>query len=145
MIPGGSADTRNDDALLLTHGYEACAVMDRYPGDRHGHDAAWAFYSEQGFRMESIASFPEYDQEMSSYLNLADSYLCQNNAATSPPVVQTAPPPPPPPATTVEPSPVQAGCVERSTKYSPASEITYTCENGQWHEGPYGYLQGGGG
>ncbi len=32
--------------------------MDRYPGDRHGHDAALAFYSEEGFRMESIASFP---------------------------------------------------------------------------------------
>jgi hypothetical protein len=57
MIPGGSADTRNDDALLVTYGYEACPVMDRYPGDRHGHDAALAFYSEEGFRMESIASF----------------------------------------------------------------------------------------
>jgi hypothetical protein len=76
MIPGGSADTRNDDALLVRHGYEACAVMNRYPGDRHGHDAAWAFYTEQGFNMAEIGTDPEYNQEMTSYLELADHYLC---------------------------------------------------------------------
>jgi hypothetical protein len=77
MIPGGSPDTRNDDRLLLTHGYEACAVMARYPGNRH--DAAYAFYREQGFNMESIASFPSFQQSMLVYMDLVNRYLCQHN------------------------------------------------------------------
>ena len=59
-----------------------------------------------------------------------------------PPVTVTAQAPPPLP-TTAESSPAQTGCVEGSTKYSPDSGNTYTCENGKFHEGPYGY-QGGG-
>jgi hypothetical protein len=31
------------------------------------------------------------------------------------------------------------GGVEGQTRWSEQSELTYTCENGQWHEGPYGY------
>ncbi len=90
MIPGGGADTREDDALLVTHGYQACDVMDRYPsGDRQ--DVARTFYSEQGFNMESIASFPQYYQEMTAYMDYAARYLCQRNSATSPaPTTSTA-------------------------------------------------------
>ena len=29
--------------------------------------------------------------------------------------------------------------VDGQTRWSEQSELTYTCENGQWHEGPYGY------
>ena len=29
-------------------------------------------------------------------------------------------------------------CVEGSTRYSPDSDLTYTCRSGQWYEGPYG-------
>ena len=141
MIPGGSADTRHNDTLLVNHGYEACAVMNRYPGDRHGHDAAWAFYTEQGFNMKDIASFPEYDQEMKSYLELTDAYLCTSDAPveTPPPVKAVEPPPP---VKTVEPAPVQAGCTEGATRISQGSGDLATCENGQWHEGPYGYHPG---
>jgi hypothetical protein len=32
--------------------------------------------------------------------------------------------------------------VEGQTRWSEQSELTYTCENGQWHEGPYGYHSG---
>ncbi|KUI17408.1 hypothetical protein AU191_08865 [Mycolicibacterium acapulense] len=69
-------------------------------------------------------------------------------------VPDTEPPPPPsvtgtakapPPAsTTAQSPPSETGCVEGSTKYSEASGITYTCENGTFHEGPYGYHPGGG-
>jgi hypothetical protein len=79
MIPGGGSDTRNDDALLVTHGYEACDVMDRYPGGNR-QDVAHIFYSEQGFNMESIASFPAYSEEMSAYMDYAARYLCQRKA-----------------------------------------------------------------
>jgi len=136
MIPGGGADTRDDDALLVTHGYEACDVMDRYPaGNRQ--DVAYTFYSEQGFNMESIASFPEYYQEMTAYMDYAARYLCQRNSATSP-VVQLAPPP----VKAVEPPPAPTpGCTEGATRVSQGEGDISTCENGQWHEGPYGYLQ----
>jgi len=33
-------------------------------------------------------------------------------------------------------------CAEGKTRYSSDSELTYTCEGGQWHEGPYGYHSG---
>ena len=138
MIPGGGADTRNDDALLLTHGYEACAVIVRYPGNPH--DAAYTFYTEQGFRMEAIASSSDRqgtEQQMLTYMNLAARYLCQRNAATSP-VVQLAPPP----VKAVEPPPAPTpGCTEGATRVSQGEGDISTCENGQWHEGPYGYLQ----
>jgi hypothetical protein len=31
---------------------------------------------------------------------------------------------------------------EGQTRWSEQSELTYTCESGQWHEGPYGYHSG---
>jgi hypothetical protein len=63
-----------------------------------------------------------------------------------PEVVPRAPaaPPPPPPVKAV-PAPVPAGCTEGATRQLQTGEGDLeTCENGQWHEGPYGYLQGGG-
>jgi hypothetical protein len=51
----------------------------------------------------------------------------------------------PPPAVKAAPSPVQAVCTEGATRQLQTGEgDPETCENGQWHEGPYGYLQGGG-
>jgi serine/threonine-protein kinase len=91
MIPGGGADTRNDDALLLKHGYEACDVMDQHPAANR-QDVAYTFYSEQGFNMESIASFPQYYQEMTAYMDYAARYLCPRNSAASPEPTTTAAP-----------------------------------------------------
>ncbi len=82
MIPGGGADTRNDDALLVAHGYEACGVMDRFPAVNR-QDVAYTFYSEQGFNMESLTKFPEHKQEMTAYMDYAARYLCQRNSASS--------------------------------------------------------------
>jgi hypothetical protein len=66
------------------------------------------------------------------------SYVPDAEPPPPSPVTGTAPPSPAPGS-----SPAQTGCVEGSTKYSSDSGITYTCENGRFHEGPYGY-QGGG-
>ena len=45
------------------------------------------------------------------------------------------------PVTPVESPPVQAGCTEGATRVLQGEGDISTCENGQWHEGPYGYLQ----
>jgi len=30
-------------------------------------------------------------------------------------------------------------CDEGDTRYSAQADLSYTCEDGKWHEGPYGY------
>ena len=68
-----------------------------------------------------------------------------------PPVTATVTvlPPPPPVTVTVQPKPVPTttpSCTEGDTRIQQGGEgDPETCENGRWHEGPYGYLQGGGG
>ena len=36
---------------------------------------------------------------------------------------------------------MQVGCTEGATRVLQGEGDISTCENGQWHEGPYGYLQ----
>ena len=138
-IPGG----RPTNEELVAHGYQACTVMDRHPGDRRG--ATEDFYKGLWPPGGPPPTTPIGDQSF-LFMDYAATYLCQRNM----PMPQAAPPPPPPPPVqtveppppvrTVEPPPaVQAGCTEGATRYSPASGETYTCEKGDWHEGPYGY------
>jgi hypothetical protein len=71
-------------------------------------------------------------------------YVPNTEPPPPPPITGTAQAPaPPPPPTPAESSPAKTGCVEGSTEYSQDSGITYTCENGKFHEGAYGYHGGG--
>ena len=70
-------------------------------------------------------------------------YVPETKPPAPPPDPQTAQSSPPAPPT-AESSPAEVGCVEGSTKYSPASGDISTCENGRFHEGPYGCHPGGG-
>ncbi|MCV7303018.1 serine/threonine protein kinase [Mycobacterium barrassiae] len=71
------------------------------------------------------------------------SYVPETEPPAPPPPPEPAQSSPPAPPTPAEPSPAETGCVEGSTKYSPASGDISTCENGRFHEGPYGYHPGG--
>ena len=140
-IPGG----RPTDSRLIAYGYQACSMMDQYPNPV---SAAEPFY-EQVSREAGYTRDPAKISKTSAanevwFMTIAAQDLCNAGAPPPPPPPVTVTVQAPPPVRTVEPPPaVQAGCTEGATKYSQASEITYTCENGQWHEGPYGY--GGGG
>jgi hypothetical protein len=72
-------------------------------------------------------------------MEIAAQYLC--HSASPPPSVTVTGQAPASPVTPVESPPVQAGCTEGATRVLQGEGDISTCENGQWHEGPYGYLQ----
>jgi hypothetical protein len=125
-IPGG----RPTDAQLIAAGYRACLVMDQ---DRSKPIpvTAYTFYQQEGFNMSVME--PAHAQQMWDFMDYATTLLCPRNAVISPVVV--------PPSAVKS---TQAGCTEGATRVQQGGEgDPETCENGKWHEGPYGY--GGGG
>ncbi len=135
-IPGG----RPTDNRLVAYGYQACQVIDRYPNPRA---AAEPFYAEvsrdAGYTRDPVKISKASVYNEGVFMEIAAQYLC--HSASPPPSVTVTGQAPAPPVTPVESPPVQAGCTEGATRVSQGEGDISTCENGQWHEGPYGYLQ----
>ncbi len=80
-IPGG----RPTNEELVAYGYQACTVMDRYPGDRRG--ATRNFY--EGLRPKNPPPGPPPtvtqvdERNFFQFMDYAATYLCPRNAATS--------------------------------------------------------------
>ena len=135
-IPGG----RPTDNRLVAYGYQACQVMDRYPNPRAAAEPFYAEVSRDAGNTRDPARISQasvYNEGV--FMEIAAQYLC--HSASPPPSVTVTGQAPASPVTPVESPPVQAGCTEGPTRVLQGEGDISTCENGQWHEGPYGYLQ----
>lgn len=132
-IPGSEGAYMGDgtawamDGLVVQHGYQACEVLAQHWSSQR--DASWEFYAEQGYRMELMTD-PDTRGQMTTYMDIAGTYLCGDHPAPAAPiaVVQT-------PYPVVAPVPVRPGCTNGSTRISQGEGDVSTCENGQWQEG----------
>jgi hypothetical protein len=135
-IPGG----RPTDNRLVAYGYQACLVMDRYPNPRAAAEHFYAEVSRDAGNTRDPAKISKasvYNEGV--FMEIAAQYLC--HSASPPASVTVTGQAPASPVTPVESPPVQAGCTEGATRVLQGEGDISTCENGQWHEGPYGYRQ----
>lgn len=78
MIPGSHGAYMGDPSAwtvggpVVKYGYEACAVLKKYPSDRE--QATATFYEEHGYDTKSASASTK--QEMATYMEIAATYLC---------------------------------------------------------------------